>query len=77
MTEQTPELSAFTQQMMAIASCVGITIGVLRAKGLLENAEADAIFDMADQILPDNCSHAAAQALTTIRTASRAVKNDG
>ncbi len=73
MSEEPAEWNAFVQHLTAMASCIGITIGALRVKGLLTEAEAEGIFAMADEVLPANCSHAAAQLLTVMRTTSRAV----
>ncbi len=73
MSEEAPEWNALVQQLTAMAGCIGITIGVLRAKGVLTDAETDGIFAMTDDSLPANCSHAAAQTLAVIRSMARMV----
>ena len=58
-----PAMAATT----ALASLVGVAVGVLREKGLLAQAEVTALFKLADELLPPEATPFG----TTIITAAK------
>ena len=55
-------------QVNALTTCLGLTLGFLRAKGLANETEISELFRLADDLLPEESGLDGANTLRIIRT---------
>lgn len=68
--------AAPVSQIVALATFVGVLAGTLRVKGHLLSEELEQVFQLADELLPEQTGTDGAFALSAIRKAARAIKGE-
>jgi hypothetical protein len=68
------EWSREQQQIAALAALCGILIGSLKAVGAFTQEHVEAVFSLADQVVPEAAETFGPEALALVRQAARAVQ---
>jgi len=65
-----------TQQVLALTTLVSALIGTLRVKGLLSEDDVQAVFAVADQLMPDRALPHGPELLAVVRGAQAVIEGD-
>ena len=65
-----------TQHVIALTTLVSVLIGLLRVRGVLDDSEVEAVFDIADQLLPDRALPHGPQLMSVVRNTQAQVQSD-
>ncbi len=66
-----------TQQVLALTTLVSVLLGTLRVKGVLADSEIEAIFAVADQVMPDRALPHGPELLAVVRSTQALIEDDG